>query len=394
MNRGRSRPRWPEWPAFVALLFSFVVSAGAWAPVKAPEDTKKAPLGGDAVIRNATDSTIEYRAWKKGARKQSRVYRLDSGDYHLWRESQDLIVAHGEALVETPIRKGAIYEFRAGRGKAAVSLVRLVLRPESPEPKPARGPDSGKLEEERLRKEVARLRTRIGDLEADLARRARAVTEPTETHRVGEPAAARPNRPLKRLSKDGDVLTVVTWPAGAHAWLVDTRSKGPLRWIDLGATPVESRVKPGAYLLILVRQRIGKGHWASPTSRSGVLDAGPEAPSWLTTGVTKVKDVPALARAVWVGPDGPMPERLVRATADGHDLFDLPPFEVFRVFCTRALARTGVALTNEQSKALYNVMRKCGWLRYELADVGVGVDLEFHPGQREPFRSRAVRLVK
>src|SRR5437773_437156 len=85
-----------NWHEIVALLLlEAFAAAAAQAPPLALAGPPEGALG-HALIHNATTSPIRYRSWHKGAKEQAGAYKLDSGEYHLWREAKDLIVAHGD----------------------------------------------------------------------------------------------------------------------------------------------------------------------------------------------------------------------------------------------------------------------------------------------------------
>jgi hypothetical protein len=105
------------------------------------------------------------------------------------------------------------------------------------------------------------------------------------------------------------------------------------------------------------------------------------------------KGATVVVRALWLPPDGPMVHRLVKATEGMPDILSLPPFEEFELPCYRVFGRVRVELSDNDVKTMYGVLRKSGYLRYELNE-REGLDVVFTAGCKEPFRFEVVNPAR
>ncbi len=217
-------------------------------------------------------------------------------------------------------------------------------------------------------------------------------TRELEHLRVTIPITARLNPKLAELSSDGEVLSIITWPRGAETYISDLSSKQPWCREWLGTTPIQCRVPAGRYQLLIIPPTTEDGYWAAPDGTVSTIGFGEKAIESFSIDVAKADNVPALVRALWLCASGPNSDRLTQATEGAPELFAPPPFEEFLVFCTRALARARIAVNTEDARKLYDVIRKSGWLRYELDGGTTAIDLSFDAGAPEPFTFKAVRL--
>jgi hypothetical protein len=88
-----------------------------------------------------------------------------------------------------------------------------------------------------------------------------------------------------------------------------------------------------------------------------------------------------------------MTERLTQATAGAADLVSLPPEATFEEVCYQAFGRARIELGEGEVKKMYAVLRKTGYLRYEV-NVREGIDVEFDPASSKPFRFAVARLAR
>jgi hypothetical protein len=212
--------------------------------------------------------------------------------------------------------------------------------------------------------------------------------------RLEVPLVARFRTHLSRLPAGGDTLTVLAWP-GAEVYLSEAAAPHPAAREYLGVSPVCCRgVSPGRYRVLLLPPGHSEGRWAAPAGVCGSLDVGPRAVPCLEVPVSKAEGAPALVRALWL-PAAATPDGLLAASDGSPDLFPVPPFERFQVFATRALARAGVALTTTEAEKLHRVLRRCGYLRYDIGNSRGAVDFELHLDNPEaPLSCKAIQLER
>jgi hypothetical protein len=191
---------------------------------------------------------------------------------------------------------------------------------------------------------------------------------------------------------DPGALDVLTWPAGAGVYLATLSGEQPWARSYLGTTPVRCRLAPGRYKVLLTPPGPGDGRWLGPAARAEMLDGGTGNPrdgdgaEGLTVAIEKAGSAPALVRSLWVTGAGPPTGLLVSAVKGEPDRFDAGTFETFLVAAARFFGRGGVPLTDDDARALHSVLRKTGWLRYQVPGVAATVDIEVTPGADPPFR--------
>jgi hypothetical protein len=354
-----------------------LILAALPASAAAGAQTPPGPAGAARVILvgNTTGEAIDYTVRETGPGKASSRVRLQPDKYHVWRDAEEIIARHGEPEVETRLRPGALYEFRR-TGEGRPTLVRLPLQPETAAPADPEKERRPKEDIESLQRELTESRER--------ERAARALLGLTAAPPVGPRAPAAPGA-------DADALTVLTWPAGAEVYLSAPSEQHPGTRTCLGTAPVRCRLSPGTYEVLLMAPGAG-GRWAAPGGVPGSFAAGGKDVPCVTFRVEKAKDSAALVRALRLAPAGSMADRLARATEGAPGLYPVPDFDAFLLFAARALARADVALSDADARKLHDVMRRCGFLRYEVE--GGALDLEFHPGAREAFTCKEVRPAR
>jgi len=183
---------------------------------------------------------------------------------------------------------------------------------------------------------------------------------------------------LPVLSADGETASILSWPPGADVYLVDESREDAWSLEHMGTTPVACRLPAGRYQAVLVRRDTAGGEWLAPGRQSLALRAGKKETARVWLAFEKRARAPTLVRAIWVDRNGSAAEQLDRATSAGPDLFKIPPFDEFHVPFAEVVARAGIALEDRDAKAVYRALRRCGWLRYELAD-GAAIDVECDP---------------
>jgi hypothetical protein len=196
---------------------------------------------------------------------------------------------------------------------------------------------------------------------------------------------------LTRLPTDGETLTILSWPPNAEAYLSDLNASRPGVRKFVGLTPVRSSLAVGSYRVLLLAPKDGPGRWAGPVGMNGILEVAGKSHSCLDVVIATEKSSPALVRALWL-PNSPRStaDRLADATEGAADLYAVPPFASFEIFATRALAKTGIALSTDDARKLHRALPKTGFLSYEVRAGRGAVDLEFRPGNRaEPFSYKA-----
>jgi hypothetical protein len=194
------------------------------------------------------------------------------------------------------------------------------------------------------------------------------------------------------LSTDGETVSILSWPPGADVYLVDESRDDAWSLEHMGLTPVACRLPLGRYQAVLVRRdRVG-GEWLASEGQSLALRAGTKETSRVWVSFEKRASTPTLVRAVWVDHKGSAAEQLDRATSDSPDLFNIPPFDEFHVPFAEVVARAGIALADQDAKMVYQALRRCGWLRFELAQ-GAAIEVESVPtADGQQFRFTPVLL--
>jgi hypothetical protein len=368
------------WLLVVALLLGGPASVEAQKPSAALSSLGSAAE--DVLVCNATAATVRYETRRKG-QDRGTVNDLPPGNYHLFSGSKDLVCRHGDPVQQTPLVAGCLFQFRAGaQGSGKVVLIRLEIRPP--------GDASARERTVELEKEVRRLEGKVRALQQELEQ-ARAKKPQVK------PAAAVPGQVSElsgpaRPSSGADTVTILSYPPGP-AYLVDLSSRNPWTRTYLGRAPLQCRLGPGAYQILLEQPAAGPGRWAAPSGRPRTVGFGSRSASCLEVDLTKEERAPALVRALWLAPAGSMVDRLDRATRDAGELFPDLPTDAFLRFCTGTLARARVALGKEEGDRLAAILRRVGWLRYEV-DAGTALDFEHVGASKEPFRVKVVRLSR